>query len=158
MLSFASIFLLPLIFAYLVIVGIAYVQSPNLLAAHFSHLPYQKVLETRRWHGFTETNGCTYAIVALPQGAASTPAGEWASAEWQGVYGLWKYTPSAELTANAFGECEQRWSADTRMRLHAALANPGSYSAMKVGQSPDALYLLIYSAPYNVAAFIRYGD
>lgn len=132
------------------------VDNYRYAAHYFSKIAYEKVLESREWHPIFEGMGhnCTYAIVSLPKDAPEMPP-----SEWKPHFGEWEKTPlRPNAIPDALGYCEHHWSTDAPSRLHAALTEAGSYSGWKEGQSPDGMYLYIYSAPYRVAAYIRYGD
>lgn len=93
-------------------------------------LEFETVLASRRWHRRgAEAWDCSYAIVALPEGAALTPP-DATDRDWFVRFGGdWLPTPTSplgETTRDAVGFCAQYFNEDLTFWLMAALAEPGS--------------------------------
>ena len=128
----------------------------------FAGLPYKSIRASRRWHPLWGGSGgwdCSFAVVHLPDDAASTPP---ALSPFQGWYlkwgpGDWVATPDwapCDNCRDAVAMCSKDLDAGMAARLARALASPGSWAQDDgVGETVS-----VYSAPERIAACIRFGD
>lgn len=122
--------------------------------------PVKAVLASKRWHGDFGGWGCTYAIVALAQGAPAPPPSRPPEDDlgWEFAFGGdWRATPMpppGDTTRDALASCEGEWDAAMAARVRAAADDPGGWwSRDEVGETVS-----IYSPAHRLAARIRYGD
>lgn len=137
-------------------------ENPRYAAQVFEQvLPGSTPLESKRWHGPGDNDwACTYAVVALPDDALSTPpVPTQTSTHWQLRYGGddWTATPMpplGDMTRDALSACAPEWDADIRRRVDHAVTKAGSFVIVDgVGET-----VFIYSKPQGFAARVRYGD
>ncbi len=142
---------------------ISYYQDQEYAKKYFSNIPYQEVLETRKWLPGNTIMGCTYAIVSLQKDATFKPPKQWLTGA------TWYQTPlRIEKDAHNFScrniicNCEKDWDPENYRLLTRALNQPESFYLLNKGSPPyDALsqgVIHIYSKTENVAARVRYGD
>lgn len=139
-------------------------QDRHFAQKEFSVVPYERVLESRKWlKGGLGTIGCTYAIVSLGVAPPTEPPSQWIdSSFWHQTPLRFKEKGKEGQCRNIICECESDWSPATYQLLTSALSEPGSFYYLGWRQPPhDTLYqekIVVYSPAERVAAIVRFGD
>lgn len=135
-------------------------QDRNYADSYFSFMPFDRVLESRKWN--KEVLDCTYAIVSLADKALAEPPSTWISGSY------WYQTPmlfkelKQEGCQNFICQCQSDWDKANYKLVNEALNTEGSLYFVP-GRNPpyDALYqatIFIYSQHKRFAAVVRFGD
>ena len=122
---------------------------------------YDSVLASRRWHPVfgAEAADCTWAVVALSDGAVADPEpegnspGQRSDSEnwWSG--GGWSRTSQVRPEAfDLLEACEFRLEPELYLQMKNALLLPGGWMRTSVET------LQVYSASTHIAYIVRFGD
>ncbi len=139
-------------------------QDRHFAAKKFSFMPYEGVLESRKWlKGGLGTFGCTYAIISLGDASPTNPPSQWIdSSFWHQTPLRFKEKGKVGQCRNIICECESDWSPATYQLLTRALSESGSFYYLGWRKPPhDTLYqeqIIVYSPVERVAAIVTFGD